>query len=201
MSALFPEELETERLRLEQVCRDNVTVEELYAIRGSEEEMTSVQRYLPWEKHETPKETADLLDRAEREWEAGQAARYLIVPRANDDRIIAGYTKLEVDWNRKTGSLGIWLRKQFWGKGYAGERADSLLEIAFDQLDLEIVVASHHDGNEKSRRAIEKYVDHYGGRYEGLIRNGATTTDGPVDIHQYSISTGEYKSVTCDPSS
>ena len=102
-----------------------------------------------------------------------------------------------IDWDRRTAILGVWLRKPFWGRGYSGERAAALMEIAFERLHLELVAVTHDAGNEKSRRAIEQYVERFGGRHDGLIRNAEVDGDGtPVDQHRYSISREEYLGTT-----
>ena len=64
--------------------------------------------------------------------------------------------------------------------------------MVFDRLDLELVSASYIDGNEKSRRAITKYVERYGGQYEGHLRNWLPMTDSVADVHRYTISREEY---------
>lgn len=123
--------------------------------------------------HETLKETYDYVNKAERLWDGAEGAKYVIRPKEGEDGAgdIAGTTGLYPHWEKRSANLGILLDKRFWGRGYAGERADALLSVAFDRLDLELIVASHVDGNEKSRRAIEKYVERYGGQYDGLLRN------------------------------
>ncbi|RQG91834.1 GNAT family N-acetyltransferase [Natrarchaeobius chitinivorans] len=190
----FPETLRTDRLLLEQACRQNVSAFEFYRIRASDDGIDEVAEYLPWEPDDSPRETADRLDRFGREWKNGTVARYFVRPRADepDAGTLAGVAKLEVDRVRETGSLGIWLRKRFWGRGYAGERAGALLEMAFDRLDLEIVEVVHQNGNDRSRRAIERYVESYGGEYQGRLRNWRTDGDDVVDAHRYTITAAEY---------
>ena len=73
-----------------------------------------------------------------------------------------------------------------------GLRAATFLELAFDRLDLELVAVKYIDGNEKSKRAIERYVDRFGGRYEGLVRHSLAVEGEVYDCHRYSISREEY---------
>jgi len=69
--------------------------------------------------------------------------------------------------------------------------------IETDRLDLEVVAVAHVDGNEKSRRAVEKYVERFGGQHEGLLRNFQANDDGTVvDMHRYTITNEQYNSVT-----
>ncbi|MFT4884949.1 MAG: ribosomal-protein-alanine N-acetyltransferase, partial [Natronomonas sp.] len=87
-------------------------------------------------------------------------------------------------------------RKPFWGRGYSGERARTLVALAFDVLDLEVVGVTHDPDNEKSQRAIEKYVDALGGRKEGLIRNDIVIDGEPRDSVRYSITAEEWQGAT-----
>lgn len=191
---MFPETLTTERLRLERACREAVDVDEFHRIRSSDDGIESVAEYLPWEPHDTRAETVALLDRIEREWETGEVARYFVRPNESEPNAgeLAGVAKLDVDRSRRAGSLGIWLRKRFWGRGYSGERAGALLDLAFDRLDLAVVEVIHQDGNDRSRQAIERYLETYGGSYDGVLRNWRAHGDVVVDAHRYTITAEEY---------
>lgn len=194
MASLFPERLETERLVLERLCHDAVDVTELYRICSSDDGIEEVTRYVPWEPHSTPNETAEFVDRCERRWDDREGLDYLIRPREGEEGAgeIAGCAGLGFEWDRRLGRLGIWLRKRFWGRGYSGERAAALLELAFEELDLEVVAVTHHADNEKSRRAIEKYVDRFGGRREGTLRNWTPYGDDVANEVRYTIAREEY---------
>ena len=119
----------------------------------------------------------------------------MLRPREGEDGAgaFAGTAGLGVDWEKETAELGIWLRPRFWGRGYSGERADRFLELAFDRLDLAVVAVTHDARNEQSRRAIEKYVERFGGRREGRLRNGGVRQDGtPYDLVRYSVTREEW---------
>lgn len=195
---MFPELIETERLRLEFISHGSVDLFDLYEFYCDGDDVAKMFEYWDSSPHETVKETYDYLDEAERLWDEAEGAKYVIRPKIGEDGagVIAGTTGLYPDWEKRSASFGILLDKRFWGRGYSGERADALLSVAFDRLDLELVVASCIDGNEKSRRAIEKYVERYGGQYDGLLRNWQSLTDDVADVHRYTISRNEYFEVT-----
>jgi ribosomal-protein-alanine N-acetyltransferase len=196
MSDLFPETIETERLRLEQFGPEAVDLQEYYAVCSSDPGIEDVTARMPWEPHEHPKESLGVLERQAEKFDDGETATYGIWPREGEDSAgtFAGQTGLRVDWNRQVGTLGIWLRKPFWGRGYSGERAAALIALAFDRLDLETVSVSHEPDNDRSRRAIEKYVERFGGRREGRLRNHLAFGDGDVqDVIRYTISRGDYR--------
>lgn len=194
---LFPVELQTDRLRLERLDRSNVDVLAFYRI-CSATGMSEVTRYMPWEPHATPNETREFLERTEERWTDGEAASYLLRPREGEAGAgeVAGVGTLHVDWDRRLGRLGTWLRRPFWGRGYSGERAGALLNLAFDRLDLEAVAVTHHVDNDNSRRAIEKYVDRFGGRREGRLRNWLSYPDEVTDEVRYTVTAEEYAAAT-----
>lgn len=194
---LFPTELTTERLHLERLCHDTVDTFEYYRHcsrhNPSIEEVTA---RLPWSPHETPKETADYIDDLEAKWENGERAEYVIRPAGGEPGAgeIAGSACLVVDWETKTGTPGIWLRKRFWGRGYSGERAAALIELAFERLDLDLVAIPVEDGNDRSRSAVEGYVERFSGQYDGVVRNATVRPDGRVvDHHRYTITADQFE--------
>lgn len=52
--------------------------------------------------------------------------------------------------------LGYWIGKPYWGKGLIPEAAREVIRRAFDELGIQKVWCSHYEGNDKSRRVIEK---------------------------------------------
>jgi RimJ/RimL family protein N-acetyltransferase len=154
-----------------------------------------VTEHLTWDPHQTPKETKDFVDAREQARADGEGSEYVVRPKDGEDGAgeIAGMTGIDVDWDRRTATFGTWLRKRFWGRGYSGERAAALLDLAFDRLDLAVVVVDHFAGNEQSRRAIEKYVDRFGGDHDGLLRNWYPAGDEVRDVHRYSITREQWR--------
>lgn len=68
---LFPEEIETKRLRLERLYHETVDVFEYYRYCSQHEDsIEEVTQYLPWNTHETVKETKDYIDSLEEQEEA-----------------------------------------------------------------------------------------------------------------------------------
>lgn len=198
---MFPETIETDRLRLERFQRGTIDSLELYERAGRGETIEEETEYLSWSPHENPEASAEFLDHVEEQWDEREAATYAIFPREGEPRAgeFAGNAGLHLSWDVNAAGLGIWLRKPFWGRGYSGERAGALLALAFDRLDLEVVSVAHLPENEKSKRAIEKYVDRFGGRYEGHLRNKLKDADGEVhDVQRYSISQEEWAEATAE---
>nr|WP_247418439.1 GNAT family protein [Halomarina salina] len=192
---MFPETVETERLRLERLTAGDLW--DLYEYASTDApDIDEVTEYINWNPHETPKETRDFLATVESQWADGDGATYAVRPRDGEPLAgeFGGTTGLGMEWNRRLGTLGLWLRKPLWGRGYSGERAGALLALAFERLDLDVVAVSHDPENDASRRAIEKYVDRFGGRKEGHLRNDLQFADGSVrDSVRYSIASEEWR--------
>jgi ribosomal-protein-alanine N-acetyltransferase len=198
---MFPERIETDRLVLERLSHETLDLFEFYRVcsdANGDEDMTEVTRYMPWDPHETVNESKEFIDRCEEQWDEGEAATYVVRPREDEKGAgeFAGNAGFSIDWDRRTARLGTWLRKKFWGRGYSGERATALIEIVFERLDLEAVAVTHHADNEKSRRAIEKYVEAHGGRCEGRLRNWVPYGDRVADEYRYTITREEHRAAT-----
>ena len=193
---MLPEIVETERLRLEP--RTPEYVDPLVAYKHCKEGapgMEEVTEYLPWDPHPHPRETLEFLEQGAEMREEHEGAGFVIRPKDGEEGAgeLAGFGGLGFDWEKDTAVLGTWLRKPFWGRGYSGERALALAELAFEGLDFGLLAVDHEVGNEKSERAITKYIDRMGGRREGTLRNHHSGDDGPVDAVRYSVTQDEYR--------
>jgi ribosomal-protein-alanine N-acetyltransferase len=202
---MFPEIIESRRLRFEPRTTDYVDPLTAYEFcKEGAPGIDEVTRYVPWEPHPHPKETLDFLERGRKKWDDREEAGYVIrlrTPEAEDDDVgdIVGFTGANLDWKKRTATLGLWVRPQYWGRGYSGERAIALASLAFDRLDLDLLSVTHQVDNEQSERAITKYVERMGGRREGTLRNIGTGRDGPVDEVRYSVSQEEWNTAALDP--
>lgn len=212
MSELFPDRIETERLVLEHESPADADLFERYRHLSTDAVDAEAFEYIPLSPHEHPHDTAELLRRRHERWVDGIGATYVVRPkageagaseagRASDSRAgdaheagpPAGEAELLADWEHRSAYFAFGLRKPFWGRGYSGERAAALVSLAFDRLALDVVTVTHLDANENSRRAVEKYVERFGGRREGTIQNQITLDGEPVDTVRYSISRAEYQ--------
>lgn len=188
---MFPETLETDALVLARFCEDRVDVFDLYDLfaegrPGAE----GVFEYVPQEPYASVDEARRQLVEAEASWDDADSAQYAVYT-ADDD--LAGYAGLFPEWERRMARIGFTLGRPYWGNGYAGECAAALTDLAFDRLDLEVVALDRADGNERSERAIEKFVDTVGGRYDGVLRNWRPVGDEVADHHRYTVTREQYR--------
>jgi ribosomal-protein-alanine N-acetyltransferase len=199
---MFPDRIETDRLLLERLSPETVDINAYHRCCSRHEPgIDAVTEYLPWNPHETVQETAAYLRSLAAQWAAGERAEYVLRPKRGepDAGDIAGSAGLVVDFDRRVANPAIWLRQRFWGRGYSGERARALLALAFATLDLELVAIPVENGNERSRRAVERYVNAHGGQYEGRVRHSTVRPDGrPIDHHRYTITNAQYDATTVE---
>jgi putative acetyltransferase len=85
--------------------------------------------------------------------------------------------------------LGYVLSEAYWGQGIMPEVVDSVIQYAFEELDITLLTVHHYSFNARSRRVIEKC----GFRYEGTLRHCSKIYDGTIhDLLCYSMTREEY---------
>lgn len=89
------------------------------------------------------------------------------------------------------GETGYWVAKDFLGKGYATEAASATIDYAFTKIGLKKMHINYFEGNNKSRRVIEKL----GFTKTGVTEKGhARCLDGVwLDEHHYEITQGQWR--------
>lgn len=195
MGDLFPERIETDRLVLE-ALRTDAADPLIYYEYASAEHADGVTTHLPWDPHDQPKESLEAIRDAEEAREADEHAEYVVRPRESGEGVgeFVGTTGIYPKWDRRTATFGIWSSPEFRGRGYSGGPAAATNDLSFVRLDPDLGAIAHMDGNEKSRRAVEKYVERLGGQCDGLLRNWQFNDDGRVlDVHRYTITREQHE--------
>ena len=145
-----------------------------------------------------PRRGRGFLDHADQQRRDRETARYL--PRSTEESgALVGTTAFGPEWETRRAGSDVVLAREYWGRGYGGDRAGAFVELAFERYDLDAFYTTRATGNEPSRRMIEKYVERYGGRHEGVLRQRSARPSGEVtDQHRLSITRDEYEKATRD---
>ncbi|TWB58295.1 RimJ/RimL family protein N-acetyltransferase [Rhizobium sp. ERR 922] len=93
----------------------------------------------------------DWFSSHEREWAEGSAYRFAI---EQAERMI-GVVDVDGIADSK-GSLGYWLERQAWGKGYAFEAAQALIGFIFHEVGLFSLESGHASDNPASGQVLTK---------------------------------------------
>ena len=94
-----------------------------------------------------------------------------------NDRIIGSCGVGSIDGKRP--EIGYWLGVPYWGKGYATEAAQAMINHAFTTLHYDMLEAGARVSNPASRRVLEKCHFHWTG--VALRRSRAIRSHVPVD--------------------
>ena len=90
-----------------------------------------------------------------------------------DDDLLIGAIGIHIDVHNRRGTLGYWLGRPYWNKGYMSEVARAVVEYGFSKLALHRIEATRMPENIGSGRVMEKA----GLTYEGTLR-GYYVKDG-----------------------
>ncbi|HEX2520507.1 MAG TPA: GNAT family N-acetyltransferase [Terriglobia bacterium] len=117
-----PASFETHRLLLRRPQPEDAAV--VFARYANDPEVT---RFVGWPKHESVADTQAFLAFSDAEWERWQAGPYLIWSRS--DGVLLGSTGLgfETPYRAATGYV---LARDAWGRGYATEALNAMVDIA-----------------------------------------------------------------------
>ncbi|MFL2105505.1 GNAT family N-acetyltransferase [Desemzia sp. FAM 23991] len=105
-----------------------------------------------------------------------------------DTHKMIGTIDLRVDEKDKKAEMGYTLNKGYWGKGYTTEAAKLMLQLGFQELELQRILAVHDERNPASGRVMEKL----GMICEGTLRNNRFVKEESVTDKMYSILKEEY---------
>jgi ribosomal-protein-alanine N-acetyltransferase len=195
---LFPERIETDRLVFERVAADAVDPFELYEFTQRDDWQGAATDHMPWFRFQRLDQVAGFVESAASQWADHDTARY-VLRSTDEDGAIVGLTAFGPEWEKRRAGSGIVLAEEYWGRGYGQERAGVFVELTFERYDLDAFYSTCAADNDASYAMIESYVDRYGGRHEGLLRQHSTRPDGSVtDQHRFTITREEYLDATAD---
>ena len=127
-------------LQLRRLCDDDVV--DLYEITSSE----NVAKYMRFNAHQSIDETREMI--AKYKNENGFA---III-----DDAIAGVFAFTLD-NEKEYSTSVFIKEEFWGRGYVSKVVEFMLKFASETLQAKKLFAYIVEGNIGSRKVVEKF--------------------------------------------
>lgn len=124
-----------------------------------------VTAYLLWNPHPTITYTEDYLRYLQGRYALGEFYDWAVIERKSGRMIgTCGFTRF--DFPHNGGEIGYVLNPDYHGNGYATEAAERVIRFGFEVLELHRIEAKFMEGNEASRRVMDKL----GMTFEGLRR-------------------------------
>lgn len=104
---------------------------------------------------------------------------YAMTLRGTDEPIGSiSVTNCRCEDHKEDPEIGCWVAAPYWGNGFATEALDALLDVCFDWKGSDRVWCAHFEGNEQSRRVIEKCGFEYSFSRETFVEPlGETRTE------------------------
>ena len=151
--------LETERLTLRRMAISDTEDMFSYASRSD------VTEFLLWKPHPTRSYTMDYLRYIGTRYALGDFYDWAVVDKESGRMIgTCGFTRFDLPHNGA--EIGYVLNPEFHGRGYATEAASRVMRYGFEELGLHRIEAKFMEGNDASRRVMEKL----GMQFEGFRR-------------------------------
>jgi len=99
----------------------------------------------------------------------------------------------DVELDKHKAKIGYWIDINHRRQGLSQIIAESLINVSFEHLDLDIIEVEVIPENKPSVKSVEKYMREFGGSFDGRIRNAThTPEDGVHDLFTWSISKSEF---------
>jgi RimJ/RimL family protein N-acetyltransferase len=169
--------METERLILRRPRKDDAP-----AIFSAYAQDTEVTRYMTWRPHKNVEATYHIVQLMLKLWDEGKDYSYVITLKNADSAI--GMIAMHPEGFRV--AIGYVLARQYWGKGYITEAAQTVTDWLLAQPDIYRVFATCDIENPASARVMEKI----GMQREGILRRyivHPNISPEPRDSYMYAI--------------
>jgi RimJ/RimL family protein N-acetyltransferase len=158
--------LQTQRLTLRPLRVEDAAA--LYKARGDSE----VMRYWDWPAQKSVTEVRETLA-AHIPAPDDKTMLWWAVALSPDGPAIGECDLSEIDRHNGRAEVGFLFAKAHWGHGYAREAMERVVRYAFHDLALARLGARFHDGNEASRRLLERLGFVLEGRLRAhVVRDG-----------------------------
>lgn len=118
------------------------------------------------------------------QWVKGEAIPCII----RQDRQVAGATTARINLYEKSATLGYWLGEGYEGRGLVTRAVSALLDVVFDEYELDRAIIETSVMNKRSRAVAERL----GFTHEGTMRGAQAYPGGRRDLVVYGLLRGEW---------
>ncbi|TQR46398.1 GNAT family N-acetyltransferase [Paenibacillus popilliae] len=166
----------TERLTLRQLeLHDAEAIEKL----AGEKAVADTTLNMP---HPYPPGSATTFIKARHE-AAARGDGYSFAVTLTEGEVFLGVVGLHINKTHNMAELSYWIGKPYWKNGFCTEAATRVVQLAFNELELNRVFAAAMTRNPASYRVMERI----GLKHEGILRNHIRKGDAYEDLRYYGL--------------
>jgi RimJ/RimL family protein N-acetyltransferase len=147
-----------------------------------------VALYTLWDRHRDVKTTRKFVDMVVKGYRQGMPAPWAIVLR-REDKLIGAIGLRNWVLEHARAEVGYVVSREHWGKGYASEALNAVLDFGFSRMHVNRIEAKCVPENRGSSRVLEKA----GMKCEGLLRDYEFVKGEFQNLNIYSILKGEFR--------
>ncbi len=174
-------ELTTERLTLRKLLVADTSDMYEYASRPD------VTKYLTWQPHPDRAYTREYLQYIGGRYAAGMFYDWAMIYEPDCKMVgTCGFTAFHC--SSDCAEVGYVLNPEYWGRGIASEALARVLDFGFGELGLHRIEARFIEGNDRSRRVMEKC----GMTFEGILRENMLVKGEYVNVGICSVLKSEW---------
>jgi [ribosomal protein S5]-alanine N-acetyltransferase len=135
-----------------------------------------VMRYWDWPEHASPTTTTAYVAALLEEVAAGKA-HYWVICLGPEDRVIGTCDLSEIDRHHQRAEVGFMVAREYWGKGYAFEAMQAVIQYAVRSIGIERFSARTHAGNEHSEVLLRRLGFVLEGTLRGYVKRDGIRRD------------------------
>ena len=106
-----------------------------------------------------------------------------------EDESLIGLVGMDLNTKDDHVTLGYWIGKPWWGRGYMSEAVREIVRYSFEELELHRVASHHFHPNTASGKVLQKA----GLKYEGRRKEHYKKGDRFFDIIDYGVVRSEWE--------
>ncbi len=141
--------LKTEHLELRRYIKEDA--DNLYETIGCDPMM---DRFVTWKPWKTRQGSEEFIELHLQEYRSNLAFFGWAI--AYEGKCIGSIGTYHLDEHKQECEVGYNIARAYWGRGFATEALDKVLQFLFEQIDLKRVYASFHEQNIASMKVLEK---------------------------------------------
>ena len=147
----------------------------------------AVTQYVTWPTHQSPEETAGIVEAWVRQTEADPSFYQWAIELKGLGEPIGSIAVAHLDEKTESAELGWCIGRAWWHRGYTSVALRAVMDFFFDTVGVNRVESEHDPENPHSGMVMRKCCM----KYEGTLRQAVRSNRGVCDACWYALLRGE----------